>query len=178
LVPNVRGRKPIRVQLDHKNHDNPGQDYLVVTKLAYDPAFRLKSIYKNINNAANDQLIDSMQYNELGQLRAKYLGNKVDSLVYAYNIRGWLSGMNPNYVAGTSTNYFGMELGYDRATSVAPGNAYATQEYNGNIEGTVWKTAGSGVNRKYDFSYDEVNRLTGANFNQYNGSGFDKECGH
>jgi hypothetical protein len=168
--------KPLRVQLDHKNHDNSGQDYLVVTKMNYDPGFRLKSIYKNINNAASDQLIDSMQYNELGQLRAKYLGNNVDSLVYAYNIRGWLTGINPNYVAGSSTNYFGMELGYDKTASVAPGNSYATQEYNGNIEGTVWKTAGSGINRKYDFSYDEVNRLAGANFNQYNGSGFDKSA--
>jgi RHS repeat-associated protein len=144
----------------------------------YDPAFRLKSIYKNINNATSDQLIDNLQYNELGQLRAKYLGNNIDSLVYAYNIRGWLTGINPNYVAGSGTNYFGMELGYDKTTSVAPGNTYTTQEYNGNIEGTVWKTAGSGgINRKYDFSYDNVNRLTGGNFNQYNGSGFDKSAG-
>ena len=169
--------KSLRVQLNHKNNDNSGQDYLVVTKMSYDPAFRLKSIYKNINNAASDQLIDSMQYDELGQLRTNYLGNNVDSLVYAYNIRGWLTGINPNYVAGSGTNYFGMELGYDKTTSVAPGNSYTTPEYNGNIEGTVWKTAGSGVNRKYDFSYDDVDRLAGANFNQYNGSSFDKSAG-
>ena len=169
--------KPLRVQLDHKDNDNSGQDYLVVTKMSYDPEFRLKSIYKNINNAASDQLIDSMQYNELGQLRAKYLGNTVDSLVYAYNVRGWLTGINPKYVAGSGTNYFGMELGYDKTASVAPGNTYTTPEYNGNIEGTVWKTAGSGINRKYDFSYDGVNRLAGANFTQYNGSGFDQSAG-
>jgi RHS repeat-associated protein len=154
------------------------QQHIVLTKMNYDPAFRLKSTYKNVDGAASDQLIDSMQYNELGQLRAKYLGHNVDSLVYAYNIRGWLSGINPLYVHGQSTNYFGMELGYDKTTSVAPGNAYATQQYNGNIEGTVWKTAGSGgINRKYDFSYDDINRLTGANFGQYNGSGFDKSAG-
>jgi hypothetical protein len=47
-----------------------------------------------------------MQYNELGQLRAKYLGSNLDSLVYAYNIRGWLTGINPNYVAGTSHQLF------------------------------------------------------------------------
>lgn len=70
-----------------------------------------------------------------------------------------------------------MELGYDKTTSVAPGNAYITPAYNGNIERTVWKTAGSGVNRKYDFTYDPVNRLTAANFTQYNGSGFDKSAG-
>jgi RHS repeat-associated protein len=144
----------------------------------YDPQLRLKSVFKNIDGAGIDQLIDSMQYNEMGQLRAKYLGSNVDSLVYAYNIRGWLSGINPLYVQGHSTNYFGMELGYDKTTSLAPGNAYVTPQYNGNVEGTVWKTAGSGgINRKYDFSYDEVNRLTGANFTQYNGSGFDQSAG-
>jgi RHS repeat-associated protein len=165
--------KPLRTLLVHKKNSTPAATHTVVTKLSYDPAFRLKSIFKNIDGAAADQLIDSMQYNELGQLRAKYLGSKVDSEVYAYNVRGWLTGINPNYVLGTATNYFGMELGYDKSGSVAPGNTYATQQYNGNIEGTVWKSAGSGVNRKYDFSYDDVNRLTGAAFTQYNGSGFD-----
>jgi RHS repeat-associated protein len=168
--------KPLRTLLIHKKNGTPSVQHTIVTKLSYDPAFRLKNIFKNIDGAASDQLIDSMQYNELGQVRAKYLGNNVDSLVYAYNIRGWLTGINPNYVAGTATNYFGMELGYDKTTSVAPGNSYASQQYNGNIEGTVWKSAGSGINRKYDFTYDDVNRLTGANFNQYNGSGFDKSA--
>lgn len=165
--------KPIRVLLGHQKKNNTVQNHTVLTKMNYDAFFRLKSIFKNIDNASADQLIDSMQYNELGQLNAKYLGNNVDSLIYNYNIRGWLTGINKNYVAGTTSHYFGMELGYDKATSVAPGNTYTTQQYNGNIEGTVWKTSGSGVNRKYDFTYDNVNRLTAANFTQYNGSGFD-----
>ncbi len=169
--------KPLRNMLSHSKQGNTAQYHTVVTKMDYDAFFRLRHIWKNIDAAASDQLIDSIQYNELGQLSAKYLGNNVDSLVYTYNIRGWLSGINPNYVAGTTTHYFGMELGYDRTTSVAPGNTYITPEFNGNIEGTVWKTAGSGLNRKYDFSYDPVNRLTGANFAQYNGSGFDKSAG-
>jgi len=46
--------------------------------------------------------------------------------------------------------------------------------YNGNIGGTIWKSAGAGINRKYDFTYDNMNRLTGADFNQANGSNFDK----
>ena len=143
----------------------------------YDQGFRLRHIYKNIDNAASDQLIDSLQYNELGELTTKYLGNNVDNVVYDYNIRGWLTGINKSYVAGTSNHFFGMELGYDKSTSSAPGNTYITPEYNGNIEGTVWKSAGSGTNRKYDFTYDNVNRLTAANFTQYNGSGFDVSAG-
>ena len=112
-----------------------------------------------------------MQYNELSQLRAKYLGKDpasgiaLDSLVYDYNIRGWMTGINKNYVGGTASHWFGMELAYDNTTSIA-GTTYATPEYNGNIAGTVWKSAGDGIDRKYDFTYDKVNRLTGANFNQ------------
>jgi hypothetical protein len=142
------------------------QGHEVVTKMDYDQGFRLRHIWKNIDNAASDQLIDSLQYNELGQLSAKYLGNLVDSVVYSYNVRGWLTGINPNYVAGTKNHYFGMELGYDKTTSVAPGNTYITPEYNGNVEGMAWKSAGSGINRKYDFTYDDVSRLTGAAFLQ------------
>ena len=72
--------KPLRTLLViHNKNGTPVQQHIVVTKLSYDPAFRLKSIFKNIDGAASDQLIDSMQYNELGQLRAKYLGSNVDS---------------------------------------------------------------------------------------------------
>jgi len=156
--------KPLRVKLDHKNHDNGG-DYLMMTKLAYDPASRLKSIYKNINSAATDQLIDSMQYNELGQLRAKYLGNNLDSLIYDYNVRGWVTGINKAYVGATANHYFGMELGYDNQSSVST-TTYAAAQYNGNITGVIWKSMGDGLNRKYDFTYDNANRLTAANFLQ------------
>ena len=55
-----------------------------------------------------------------------------------------------------------MELAYDNATSVAPGTSYANPTYNGNIAGNIWKSAGDGVDRKYDFTYDNVNRLAGA----------------
>lgn len=167
--------KPLRNLLGHRKNGNTVQNHIVVTKMDYDQGFRLRHIWKNIDGAASDQLIDSLQYNELGQLLAKYLGNDVDSLVYAYNIRGWMTGINPNYVAGTTNHYFGMELAYDKSSSVAPGNTYVTPEYNGNIAGTAWKSAGAGINRKYDFTYDDVNRLTAAAFLQNtSGTSWDK----
>jgi uncharacterized protein DUF6443 len=139
----------------------------ILSNYDYDHASRLLDIKKTIytsTGVGNTPVTTIAQYtyNELGQLREKILGNNLDSLVYDYNIRGWLIGINKNYVAGTANHYFGMELGYDKNTSSAPGNTYTTQEFNGNIEGTVWKTAGSAVNRKYDFTYDNVNRLTAA----------------
>jgi RHS repeat-associated protein len=158
--------KPLRDLFQHQKSGNTVQNHIVITKLNYDAGFRVKSIYKNIDAAASDQLIDSMQYNELGQLQAKYLGNKVDSLIYDYNIRGWITGINKNYVGGTTNHYFGMELGYDKAASIASTTTYLNLAFNGNIAGTVWKSAGDGVGRKYDYSYDNVNRLSLATFVQ------------
>jgi len=153
-----------------------------LTKTNYDPNFRVTSVYKNIDGAASDQLIDSMQYNELGQLRAKYLGKDavtgmaLDSLVYDYNVRGWVTGINKNYVAGSAQHYFGMELGYDNPISAA-GTSYSTPTFNGNIAGTIWKSAGDGVDRKFDFSYDDVNRLMGAAYkDNHSGNGWDSSA--
>jgi hypothetical protein len=163
--------KPLRTLLGQAKLTNTGQFHQVLTKTNYDAALRVTSVWKNIDGAAADQPMDTLQYNELSQLRAKYLGKDpatgiaLDSLVYDYNIRAWMTGINKNYVGGTTSHWFGMELAYDNATSIA-GTTYATPEYNGNIAGTVWKSAGDGIDRKYDFTYDKVNRLTGANFNQ------------
>jgi RHS repeat-associated protein len=155
------------------------QTHSILTRNEYDAMGRLTKVWKNIDNASSDQLIETNQYNELGQLLNKAFGNNLDNLAYEYNIRGWLSSINKNYIASNSvvpTNYFGMELGYDKATATAAGTSYTGLQFNGNIAGTTWKSAGDGVNRKYDFSYDNVNRLVGADFNQYSKSGgtFDK----
>jgi hypothetical protein len=66
-----------------------------------------------------------------------------------------------------------MELAYDNATSIT-GTTYTTPAYNGNIAGVIWRSSGDGINRKYDFTYDNVNRLTGADFNQFAGSRWGK----
>jgi RHS repeat-associated protein len=167
--------KPLRNLLGHKKNGNTVQSHVVVAKMDYDQGLRLRHIWKNIDNAATDQLIDSIQYDELGHLRVKYIGNNVDSVIYDYNVRDWIIGINRSFVAGTANHFFGMELGYDKSSSIAPGNTYLTPEYNGNIEGVSWKSFGDGINRKYDFSYDYANRLTGAAFLQNtSGTAWDK----
>ena len=97
------------------------------------------------------------------------------------NIQGWLLSINKSYVDAStnSDQYFGMEMGYDKNASLG---TFTTPQYNGNIAGMLWKGEGDQAKRKYDFSYDQDNRLTGANSNQYvSGSGstatFDKSAG-
>ena len=93
-----------------------------------DAAGRLLTIYKNIDHAASDQLIATNTYNELGQLQNKELGDNLENLAYTYNIRGWLSTINKDYVSGSSnSNYFGMELGYDKTTAANTNTSYASR---------------------------------------------------
>jgi RHS repeat-associated protein len=154
--------KPLRMLLNHQKNQHTAQHHNVLTKMDYDANFRLKHVWKNIDGAASDQLVDSAVYDELGQLRTKYLGNDIDSLVYDYNVRGWLTGINRNYVGGTTNHYFGLELGFDKNSSIISTTSYSSPKFNGNIAGEIWKSAGDGVGRKYDFSYDNANRLTAA----------------
>jgi RHS repeat-associated protein len=166
--------KPLRTLLGVAKQSNGAQYHRVITKTNYDAGFRVTSTWQNLDGAAQDQIIDSMKYDELSRLKTKYLGKSVvtglplDSLAYDYNIRGWLTGINKNYLTGTA-HYFGMELAYDNRVSVA-GTMYANTCYNGNIAGTVWKTAGDRMGRKYDFYYDNVNRILNA-FSAANVSG-------
>jgi RHS repeat-associated protein len=156
--------KPLRTLLKQEKQGTNPQTHTVLTKMSYDAQGRLLTLYKNVDNTG-DQLIATNTYNELGQLQSKQLGNNLDDLAYDYNIRGWLKSINKSYVDGTTTNnYFGMDLGYEKATAGNP----ATQvgQYNGNIASQVWRSAGDGIARKYDYKYDNASRITRAEYTQ------------
>lgn len=174
--------KPLRTLLGQAKLNNTAQYHSILTKINYDAHLRVTSFWRNTDHAPADQLIDSMLYNELGQLRVKYLGKNpgsgtpLDSLVYDYNIRGWMTGINKNYVGGSTSHYFGLELGYDNATSIS-GGSYTNPEYNGDVAGMVWKSAGDGVDRKYDFTYDPADRLMGAAYtDNHSGTGWNQSA--
>ena len=180
--------KVIRSHIAHQKSGPNADTYQLLTKMAYDGGGRLLNIKKRVNSSSTtittDKTILVNTYDELGQLKTKKLaadynsGAGLETMSYDYNIRGWLLGANRDYAKSSSstTNYFGFDLGYDK-TGIASGStsigSYTQGSYNGNITGTVWKSKGDNQIRKYDFSYDAVNRLTGADFNQYT-SGFNK----
>lgn len=160
----------------------------VFTRFSYDELGRLVKTEKKVGNSLvnNGQLpatyttTSELQYNALGQVKTKHLGRKKDadgndagapvsSLSYAYNIRGWLLGINKEYLStgNVTANWFGMELNYDK-------DGYATNNsklHNGNIGSIIWRSQGDGVNRQYQYSYDRSGRLLQADFTQQeNGS--------
>jgi RHS repeat-associated protein len=117
------------------------------------------------------------EYNTLGQLKKKklapgYNGNAgLETEDFDYNIRGWLLGMNRNYLKNTGAGdytqrYFGFELGYDKEETTAGTNFYHSTLFNGNIVGMIWKSKGDAVRRKYDYQYDAASRLGTADFTQ------------
>lgn len=177
--------KVVSAQIVHNNAAGNSNNLLVKTSMLYDHAGRVKTITKTIINGSVTvtKKIAQNDYNELGQLKTKKLGtdpvnttNPLETLTYDYNIHGWLLGMNRDYAksTGSTSNYFGFDLGYDQ-TAIKPSSgaaigSFAKGVYNGNITGMVWKSTGDKQIRKYNFSYDAANRLTAADFTQYSTS--------
>jgi RHS repeat-associated protein len=152
--------KTLRSHLQHQKAGANTVNHTLLTKYAYDHTGRLTSLIKNIDGLG-DKTTLQCTYNEFGQLAVKNLGQK-ESQNLTYNIRGWLDGINKNYVetATSTSSFFGEELFYDFG--------FSSVYYNGNISGVKWKSKGDNVPRAYGFGYDAVNRLIKADFTQQN----------
>ncbi|MGG9963501.1 DUF6443 domain-containing protein [Ferruginibacter sp. SUN106] len=181
------GQPLITVQRMIKGGMSNSRTTTVTTKMQYDDLGRLLNIKKSVNSVGQvngtvtkaEQTIVQNEYDALGRLKKKILGNNnLETLNYDYNIRGWLLGMNRDYAKdNNSNNYFGFDLGYDKTNNNIIGNqTYTAPQYNGNIEGMVWKSKGDGEKRKYDFAYDAANRLMKADFTQYTSGAFNQDA--
>jgi RHS repeat-associated protein len=148
-------------------------NYTVTSKAEFDKMGRLIKGYKNFNNTFYKQLAE-YTYDELGQIKTKRIApgytatgkNEIESFTYDYNIQGWLTSINKDYALSNNNysqwdKYFGMYLGYDNKDG-----QFVFPLLNGNITGTIWKSQGDNSPRKYDYTYDRLDRFTSAIFNQ------------
>ncbi len=176
-----------------QNAGGTSNETVAVTKMTFDDLGRVVKTEKKISNslvnggtmALTYKTIAENKYDKLGQLVNKTIGNKAATaaplakLDYEYNIRGWLTSVNKNFVSTPTTagnpddRYFGMQLGYDKDGF----GTFAKKEYNGNISGSIWRSAGDGVDRKYEYDYDNANRLLKADFTQYTSGSFNQSAG-
>jgi RHS repeat-associated protein len=181
--------QPVLSIVKNEKAGTNSQTSVVLTKPSYDSLWRVIKTEKKVSNTKVNSgsmpgswsTVSQNEYDALGQLKKKKIGaTPLDSLKYDYNIRGWMLGMNRSYVKDTAStsNWFGFDLGYDKTAFTVNGNSksYAAAQYNGNIEGMLWKSTGDDQLRKYDFTYDAVNRLTGADFNQLTNNSFSKDA--
>ncbi|MET0392151.1 MAG: DUF6443 domain-containing protein, partial [Chitinophagaceae bacterium] len=178
------GQPLLTIQTQQKSGTN-AQTTLVLTKLTYDELGRIAKVEKKAGNSLIDggalpgswTVILENEYDAIGQLKKKTLGTDLEDLAYDYNIRGWMLGINRDFIKDAADHYFGFELAYDKTGTIIPGSSYTAAQYSGNIAGVLWKSKGDNEKRKYDFTYDAVNRLLSADFNQYTGGTFSKTAG-
>jgi len=165
----------------HSNPASGGEVVRVKTNYEFDHTDRLLQVYKTINDAPSKLLTVNNSYDNLGQLSRKELGVKnrggayespLEIQQFQYNARGWLRGVNLDYVRYTNyypnssgQKWFGYELCYDFG--------FNKRQYNGNIAGILWRTAGAEDEPKaYGFGYDNANRLLFADFYHNKGTYF------
>ena len=90
-------------------------------------------------------------YDNLGRLQSKSLhGSATNKLTYAYNVRGWLTGI--------SGSKFTQNLYYNTGTGTA--------KYNGSISSMTWKAGNESTIRGYKFTYDGLSRLINATYGE------------
>ncbi|MES2416534.1 MAG: polymorphic toxin type 10 domain-containing protein [Bacteroidota bacterium] len=117
----------------------------IVNSYVYDHVGRRLASKENINSQG-EVWLNKAVYNEIGQLKQKYLHSSdggstfLQNTKYAYNERGWLK--------NSSSGQFNLKLGYD---------TLANPQYNGNISAQLW---GAGYGNKFLYTYDKLNRLT------------------
>ncbi|MGN7867251.1 DUF6443 domain-containing protein, partial [Chryseobacterium sp. 22458] len=137
---------------------------VITQTYTYDHQNRLLTHKHQVDTNPEEILIQN-EYNELSQVKNKKLGGTnpsqpIQSIDYTYNIRGWLTKINdPSNLNG---KLFGYELRYNNPVNanVAPG------KFTGTITEVDWKNASEGVLKRYNYSYDGVNRLKDAVYSE------------
>jgi RHS repeat-associated protein len=125
-------------------------------RLGYDNACRLIAV-RHALNTQKEILMDSLVYDETGRVSKKILHGGIQTINYTYTIQ--------NRLKSIDSEKFGETLYYQDSP-------YGNACYNGNIAA---ETFGAGDDKRYSFSYDQMNRLTGAT-NGSNGN-FAEEVG-
>ena len=137
----------------------------IVDTFTYDHIGRLLTQKQKIN-AQPQELIVKNEYDELGQLLNKKVGNTetapLQTIDYSYNIRGWMTGIND--VNSIGTDLFTFKINYN-AKDIATTTGY-TGLFDGNIAETVWRTKSDSKKRAYQYKYDNLSRITGANYRE------------
>ncbi len=129
----------------------------------YSPQDKLV-LHKHKINEGTEMLLTKNNYDELGQLIKKEVGGQdftgagsFQKIDYKYNIRGWLKEINNVDDIVTDNDLFAFKIKY---------NDGVTPLFNGNISETYWKSNSDNVLRKYEYTYDKLNRLLEANYNK------------
>ena len=146
----------------------------IVTKdfFEYSSQSRLVKHMHQINNEPIETLSENI-YDELGTLLTHNVGgqNHLTPLPYQkvnlkYNVRGWLTEVNQvNDLTETQAfqnDLFAYKIQYQTLDNNYLGNAL----FNGNISQLIWKSQTDNIEKGYFYDFDNLNRLTNANYKE------------
>ncbi|ALR29631.1 hypothetical protein ATE47_03405 [Chryseobacterium sp. IHB B 17019] len=142
----------------------------VKERFVYDNGNRLTQHYHQVDSKP-EVLLTENSYNELSQLINKKVGNNLQSIDYAYNIRGWMTDINKAQMSlpDLGGKLFSYKIRYNEKVGITnPDPAQFTGKdvvarYNGNIAEVDWRTSefnSSLTPKRYGYVYDKLNRLT------------------
>ncbi len=144
-------------------------DRVITENFTYDSQNRLLTHTHQVDSNTPEILAQNT-YNEISQLTNKKVGgmvasNPLQSIDYAYNIRGWMTKINdPKNLSG---KLFGYEIKYNQVEGLETPDALdaglkVLPRYNGNIAEVDWRTntVQGDYLRRYGYVYDRLNRLS------------------
>jgi len=147
----------------------------IVEDFKYDHQNRLLKHYHEVVGKTEKELLADNTYDALGRLVTKKVGAvsngsftesmpALQTIEYAYNIRGWMTGINLNPTGGLDTSKsFSYKIKYND-----PANT-SIRKYNGNIAEIDW-VYGSNNGSRYEYTYDDLNRLKRGYYKNLNGT--------
>lgn len=123
-------------------------DFKETYTYTYDHAERVTKVVHQMDDNVPVTLSEN-HYDELGRLSEKRLhGNDQLKSTYAYNLRSWLESID--------SPLFSQQLYYDGSGE--------KPQYGGNITKMIWRVGNDKNTHAYDFTYDDLNRLTKASY--------------
>ncbi|SHK53967.1 DUF6443 domain-containing protein [Chryseobacterium polytrichastri] len=145
---------------------NTDTEKVITQTYTYDSQNRLL-VHKHKVDNNTEEILTQNEYNELSQIKNKKVGgtdiaNPLQSIDYKYNIRGWLTKINDP--VDLNGKLFGYEMRYNNPMNPN----IASGKFNGNIAEVDWKNASEDVLKRYDYTYDKLNRLQDAVYSEPN----------
>ena len=134
---NYRGNTPVEYY-EYKLYDS-NNDYLGA-----------EAVTANVGSSSTSTHKTAYYYDELGRLYCSERPISGGAAKYNYDIHGWLTDIQ--------TNSFREQIFYECG--------YENQYLNGNISSIIWTNANTKSSSGYNYIYDDLNRLTSANYGE------------
>lgn len=147
---------PITTATKHKKLASDNET-VILEDFIYDDQKRLTQHWHQVNGNPKELLTENT-YDAVSQLINKKVGNNLQSIDYAYNIRGWMAKINDPLALGSKL--FGLDIKSNNPSSLG------TAKYNGNISEVNWKTSSDGILKRYSYEYDALDRLLNAVYSE------------